>query len=61
VLGRSINDAIDTGPIEVVFPPLGGRVQRLAGSNARLMHFIIPKVEKLSAARKRLRRRSRKA
>jgi NAD(P)-dependent dehydrogenase (short-subunit alcohol dehydrogenase family) len=56
VLGRSINNAIDTGPVEVVFPPLGGRVQRLAGSNARLMHFIIPKVERFSAVRKRLRR-----
>lgn len=59
VLGRSINDAIDTSPVEVVFPPLGGRVQRLAGSNARLMHFIIPKVERFSAARQRLRRGSR--
>jgi NADP-dependent 3-hydroxy acid dehydrogenase YdfG len=53
VLGRSINDAIDMSPVEVVFPPLGGRVQRLAGSNARLMHFVIPKVERLSALRKR--------
>jgi NAD(P)-dependent dehydrogenase (short-subunit alcohol dehydrogenase family) len=59
VLGRCINDAIDTSPVEVVFPPVGGRVQRLTGSNARLMHFIIPKVETLSAARKRLRRGSR--
>jgi NAD(P)-dependent dehydrogenase (short-subunit alcohol dehydrogenase family) len=58
VLGRAINDAIDESPVEVVFPPLGGRVQRLAGSNARLMHFIIPKVERFSAARKRLRRGS---
>ena len=56
VLARSINDAIDTSPLEVVFPPLGGRVQRLAGSNARLMHFVIPKVETFSAARKRRRR-----
>jgi NADP-dependent 3-hydroxy acid dehydrogenase YdfG len=60
VLGRSINDAIDTSPVEVVFPPVGGRVQRLSGSNARLMHFVIPKVEKFSAGRKRLRARSRK-
>jgi NAD(P)-dependent dehydrogenase (short-subunit alcohol dehydrogenase family) len=59
VLGRSINDAIDTSPLEVVFPPLGGRFQRLGGSNARLMHFIIPKVETFSVARKRMRRRSR--
>jgi len=58
VIGRSINDAIDTGPLEVVFPPLGGRLQRLAGSNARLMHLVIPQVERFSAARKRRRRRS---
>ena len=57
VLGRCINDAIDTSPVEVVFPPLGGRIQRLAGSNARLMHFVIPKVERFSAGRKRIRRR----
>jgi NAD(P)-dependent dehydrogenase (short-subunit alcohol dehydrogenase family) len=55
VIGRSINDAIDTSPLEVVFPPVGGRVQRLAGSNARLMHLVIPMVERFSAARKRRR------
>lgn len=58
VLGRCINDAIDTSPVEVVFPPFGGRVQRLAGSNARLMQFVIPRVETFSAARKRGRLRS---
>ncbi|MCW2671557.1 MAG: hypothetical protein JWP14_146 [Frankiales bacterium] len=58
VLGRCISDAIDTSPVEVVFPPLGGRFQRLAGSNARLMHYVIPRVETFSAARKRLRGRS---
>ncbi len=58
VLGRCINDAIDNSPLEVVFPPLGGRVQRLAGSNAGLMHFVIPKVEAFSAVRKRRRRRA---
>ena len=57
VLGRCINDAMETSPIEVVFPPLGGRIQRLAGSNARLMHVVIPKVERFSAGRKRIRRR----
>jgi NAD(P)-dependent dehydrogenase (short-subunit alcohol dehydrogenase family) len=61
VLGRSINDAIDTSPLEVVFPPVGGRFQRLAGSNARLMHFVIPKVETFSAARKQRRRRSKRS
>ncbi|MCU1358206.1 MAG: hypothetical protein JWM89_3624 [Acidimicrobiales bacterium] len=57
VLGRCINDAMETSPIEVVFPPLGGRIQRLAGSNARLMHVVIPMVERFSAGRKRIRRR----
>jgi NAD(P)-dependent dehydrogenase (short-subunit alcohol dehydrogenase family) len=57
VLGRAINEAIDTAPIEVVFPRIGGRIHRLAGSNAGLMRFIIPKVETFSAVRKRMRRR----
>jgi NAD(P)-dependent dehydrogenase (short-subunit alcohol dehydrogenase family) len=58
VLGRDVIDAIEERPIEVVFPRFGGRVQRLAGSNAPLMHALIPKIEKISAARKRLRQRA---
>lgn len=57
VIGRCINDAMDTNPREVVFPRYGGRFQRLAGSNPALMYLIMPAIERFSTARERLRRR----
>ncbi|MEV5835467.1 SDR family oxidoreductase [Nocardia sp. NPDC052112] len=37
--------AIDTKPIEVVFPPFAGRFQRVAGVFPWLMHRVLPHVE----------------
>jgi len=40
-----IVDAITDKPVEVVFPPLAGRVQRAAGVFPRLMRWVVPRVE----------------
>lgn len=58
VIGRSIIDATVTHPVEVVFPPIGGRIHRLTGSNARLMYLVIPLVERFSEQRKQRRLKS---
>jgi NADP-dependent 3-hydroxy acid dehydrogenase YdfG len=44
-VAKVIIDAILEKPIEVVFPPLAGRFQRMVGVFPRLMHFAIPLVE----------------
>ncbi|CAM5658159.1 SDR family NAD(P)-dependent oxidoreductase [Streptomyces griseorubiginosus] len=41
-IARAVVDAIATKPIEVVFPALAGRVQRIAGVFPRLMRLILP-------------------
>jgi NAD(P)-dependent dehydrogenase (short-subunit alcohol dehydrogenase family) len=52
-VARVIVEAITAKPIEVVFPPLAGRLQRVAGVFPQLMHWVIPHV-----ARTGLRRRA---
>ena len=44
-VAKVVVDAIVSKPVEVVFPPLGGRFQRAAGVFPRLMHWVIPRVE----------------
>ncbi|MDO0929561.1 SDR family NAD(P)-dependent oxidoreductase [Streptomyces sp. TG1A-8] len=44
-IARAVVDAIVTKPVEVVFPPLAGRVQRVAGVFPRLMRRVIPIAE----------------
>ncbi|NGO06140.1 SDR family NAD(P)-dependent oxidoreductase [Streptomyces sp. HC44] len=44
-LARTVVDAIASKPVEVVFPPLAGRVQRIAGVFPRLMRWAIPLAE----------------
>jgi NAD(P)-dependent dehydrogenase (short-subunit alcohol dehydrogenase family) len=44
-IARVIVDAITDKPVEVVFPPVAGRFQRLIGSWPRLTHLVIPIVE----------------
>lgn len=44
-IAAAVLDAVERKPVEVVFPPLAGRVQRLFGSLAGLMYRIIPVVE----------------
>ncbi|GAQ67117.1 SDR family NAD(P)-dependent oxidoreductase [Streptomyces scabiei] len=44
-IARAVLDAIATKPVEVVFPPLAGRVQRIAGVFPRLMRRILPVAE----------------
>jgi NAD(P)-dependent dehydrogenase (short-subunit alcohol dehydrogenase family) len=44
-VARVIIDAIAGKPVEVVFPPVAGRLQRLAGSWPRVTHVAIPIVE----------------
>ncbi|WP_033415645.1 SDR family oxidoreductase [Streptomyces canus] len=44
-IARAVVDAIATKPVEVVFPPLAGRVQRIAGVFPRLMRRVIPVAE----------------
>ena len=51
-VAKVIIDAIRKQPVEVVFPPVAGRLQRLVGAFPHLMHFAIPLVE-ASGRRKR--------
>ncbi|MDX2834430.1 SDR family NAD(P)-dependent oxidoreductase [Streptomyces scabiei] len=44
-IARAVLDALATKPVEVVFPPLAGRVQRIAGVFPRLMRRILPVAE----------------
>jgi hypothetical protein len=44
-IAGAVVDAIATKPVEVVFPPLAGRVQRIAGVFPRLMRRVIPIAE----------------
>ncbi|TXS49816.1 SDR family NAD(P)-dependent oxidoreductase [Streptomyces sp. uw30] len=44
-IAEAVVDAITTKPVEVVFPPLAGRVQRIAGVFPRLMRRVIPLAE----------------
>lgn len=44
-VAAAVLHAIEHKPLEVVFPPLAGRVQRLLGSLPGLMHRVIPLVE----------------
>lgn len=44
-IAAAVLRAIEHKPVEVVFPPLAGRVQRLLGSLPGLMHRVIPLVE----------------
>jgi short-subunit dehydrogenase len=53
-IAEAIVDAIVSKPVEVVFPPLAGRFQRVAGVFPQLMRWAIPRVE---AAGKRRRAR----
>ncbi|MFI6095024.1 SDR family NAD(P)-dependent oxidoreductase [Lentzea sp. NPDC051213] len=41
----TVIDAVATKPVEVVFPPLGGRFQRIGGVFPRLMRWVIPLAE----------------
>jgi len=44
-IAAAVVDAITAKPVEVVFPPLGGRFQRVVGVFPRLMRGVIPLVE----------------
>ncbi|MGI5193303.1 SDR family NAD(P)-dependent oxidoreductase [Streptomyces sp. CA-288835] len=44
-IAEAVVDAVTTKPVEVVFPPLAGRVQRIAGVFPRLMRRVIPMAE----------------
>lgn len=44
-IARTVIDAIAAKPVEVVFPPLAGRIQRIAGVFPHLMHWAIPRAE----------------
>ncbi|KUO09732.1 SDR family NAD(P)-dependent oxidoreductase [Streptomyces sp. DSM 15324] len=44
-IAQAVVDAIATKPVEVVFPPLAGRVQRIAGVFPRLMRRVLPLAE----------------
>ena len=44
-IAKAVVDAIAFKPVEVVFPPLAGRVQRAAGAFPRLMRWVIPRAE----------------
>ncbi|MFF7640874.1 SDR family NAD(P)-dependent oxidoreductase [Streptomyces canus] len=44
-IAQAVVDAIATKPVEVVFPPFAGRVQRIAGVFPRLMRRVIPIAE----------------
>jgi short-subunit dehydrogenase len=52
-IARAVVDALATRPVEVVFPPVGGRVQRIAGVFPRLMRWVIPLVEAHGLRRRR--------
>ncbi|MFC4464233.1 SDR family NAD(P)-dependent oxidoreductase [Streptomyces xiangluensis] len=44
-IAEAVVGAVTTKPVEVVFPPLAGRVQRIAGVFPRLMRRVIPMAE----------------
>jgi len=44
-IAKAVVDAITAKPVEVVFPPLAGRFQRIVGVFPRLMRRVIPLVE----------------
>jgi short-subunit dehydrogenase len=44
-VARVVVDAITTKPAEVVFPPLAGRVQRVAGVLPQLIRWLMPTIE----------------
>jgi short-subunit dehydrogenase len=44
-IAKVVVDAIVSKPVEVVFPPIGGRIQRAAGAFPRLMRWIMPRIE----------------
>jgi NADP-dependent 3-hydroxy acid dehydrogenase YdfG len=44
-IAKVVVDAIVSKPVEVVFPPLAGRFQRIAGVFPHLMHWAIPRAE----------------
>jgi len=44
-VARVVVDAITTKPVEVVFPPVAGRVQRIAGVFPQLIRRLIPVIE----------------
>ncbi|WP_328767118.1 SDR family NAD(P)-dependent oxidoreductase [Streptomyces sp. NBC_00286] len=44
-IAEAVVDAVTSKPVEVVFPPLAGRVQRIAGVFPRLMRRVIPMAE----------------
>jgi short-subunit dehydrogenase len=44
-IARTVIDAVAGKPVEVVFPPLAGRVQRIGGVFPRLMRWVIPLAE----------------
>ena len=50
-IAKAVLGAIERRPVEVVFPPVAGRIQRLAGSVPTLMYRVIPMVE--AAGRRR--------
>jgi len=44
-IAKAVVDAMTAKPVEVVFPPLAGRFQRIVGVFPRLMRRVIPIVE----------------
>ncbi|MCX4978035.1 SDR family oxidoreductase [Streptomyces sp. NBC_00620] len=44
-IAKAVVDAIVSKPLEVVFPPLAGRFQRIAGVFPRLMRWVLPRAE----------------
>jgi hypothetical protein len=58
-IAAAVIAAVERKPVEVVFPPMAGRVQRLFGSLPGLMHRVIPLVE--ASGRRRARRAGRSA
>jgi short-subunit dehydrogenase len=45
LIAKVVVDAVVSKPVEVVFPPLAGRVQRVAGVLPQVMRWAIPRVE----------------
>ena len=54
IQNEEIIDAIVSKPVEVVFPAVAGRFQRIVGALPQLMHWAIPWVE-AAGRRKRAR------
>lgn len=44
-VAKVVVDAITAKPVEVVFPPVAGRVQRLAGTFPLLIRWLMPSIE----------------